>query len=200
MLAREVRIVDTSIVAGLQNGTAFFASTSLLAIGAAFALLTTSDQVLQVMQELPLGPNTQRAVWEVKALGLLAIYALNAGLQFVVTYWGHMLGINIETDMRRALFSHLQKLSFRFYDNNKTGHLVSRMSTDLFDIGEVAHHVVGGARLGPADGAVAGVEDRGGVRRALRQDDRAGPVAPLGDGMQWVVGHRFRPLVLAAAP
>ena len=75
MLAREVRIVDTSIVAGLQNGTAFFASTSLLAIGAAFALLTTSDQVLQVMQDLPLGPGAPRAVWEVKALGLLAIYA-----------------------------------------------------------------------------------------------------------------------------
>ena len=75
MLARDVRIVDTSIVAGLQNGTAFFASTSLLAIGAAFALLTTSDEVLQVMQDLPLGPNTPRAVWEVKALGLLAIYA-----------------------------------------------------------------------------------------------------------------------------
>lgn len=72
--------------------------------------------------------------------GLLGVFALNAGLMFVVTYWGHMLGINIETEMRRRLFEHLQKLSFSFFDGHKTGHLMSRMSTDLFDIGEVAHH------------------------------------------------------------
>lgn len=71
---------------------------------------------------------------------LLVIYGVNSALQFVVTYWGHVLGINIETDMRRALFNHIQKLSFRFFDNHKTGHLMSRISTDLFDIGEMAHH------------------------------------------------------------
>jgi uncharacterized membrane protein len=75
MLKREVRIVDTAIIAGLQNGTAFFASTSLLAIGAAFALLTTSEQVLSVVRDLPLGVIPSRAAWEVKALALLAIYA-----------------------------------------------------------------------------------------------------------------------------
>lgn len=72
--------------------------------------------------------------------GLLLVYCLTAALQFIVAYWGHMLGINIETDMRRRMFNHLQKLSFRFYDNHKTGHLLSRISTDLWDIGEVAHH------------------------------------------------------------
>ena len=72
--------------------------------------------------------------------GMLGIYVLNSVLQFIVNYWGHMLGINIETDMRRHLFDHIQKLSFRFFDNQKTGHLMSRMSTDLFDIGEMAHH------------------------------------------------------------
>jgi ATP-binding cassette subfamily B protein len=71
---------------------------------------------------------------------LLAIYALNTGLQYVVTYWGHMLGINIETDMRRKLFDHIQKLSFRFFDNTKTGHLIARITNDLAEIGEVAHH------------------------------------------------------------
>ncbi len=71
---------------------------------------------------------------------LLLIYAVNTILSYIVTYWGHMLGINIETDMRRALFDHIQKLSFRFFDNNKTGHLLSRMTNDLFEIGEVAHH------------------------------------------------------------
>jgi ATP-binding cassette subfamily B protein len=71
---------------------------------------------------------------------LLAVYVLNTLLQYIVTYWGHMLGINIETDMRRKVFEHLQKLSFRFFDNAKTGHLVARITTDLQDIGEIAHH------------------------------------------------------------
>jgi ATP-binding cassette subfamily B protein len=73
-------------------------------------------------------------------IGLLAIYALNTVLNYVVTYWGHMLGINIETDMRRKMFGHIQKLSFRFFDNHKTGHLIGHITNDLNDIGEVAHH------------------------------------------------------------
>lgn len=72
--------------------------------------------------------------------GLLVIYLVNSGLMAVVTYWGHMLGINIETEMRRKAFEHLQKLSFRFYDNHKTGHLVARVTKDLEEVGEVAHH------------------------------------------------------------
>ena len=72
--------------------------------------------------------------------GLLAVYVLNAGLLGVVTYWGHMLGINIETEMRRRAFDHLQKLSFRYFDNQKTGHLVARLTKDLEEVGEVAHH------------------------------------------------------------
>lgn len=71
---------------------------------------------------------------------LLGVYALNTALQYVVTYWGHMLGINIETDMRTTLFDHIQKLSFRYFDNTKTGHLIARITTDLQDIGELAHH------------------------------------------------------------
>jgi ATP-binding cassette, subfamily B, bacterial len=79
---------------------------------------------------------------------LLAVYLLNSLLMIVVTYWGHKLGISIETEMRRRSFDHLQKLSFRFYDNNKTGHLVGRVTKDLEEIGEVAHH-------GPEDAFVA---------------------------------------------
>ena len=71
---------------------------------------------------------------------LLVIYAINTGLMAIVTYWGHMLGINIETDMRRAAFNHLQKLSFSYFDNQKTGHIVGRLTKDLEEIGEVAHH------------------------------------------------------------
>ncbi|WP_055108589.1 ABC transporter ATP-binding protein [Paenibacillus ihumii] len=74
------------------------------------------------------------------SVGLLCVYALNTVLNYIVTYWGHMLGINIETDMRRKMFEHIQKLSFRFFDNHKTGHLVGRVTNDLNEIGELAHH------------------------------------------------------------
>ncbi|OLP55338.1 multidrug ABC transporter ATP-binding protein [Rhizobium rhizosphaerae] len=74
------------------------------------------------------------------SIGLLLIYIVNTGLMATVTYWGHMLGINIETDMRRLAFEHVQKLSFRYFDNEKTGHLIGRLTKDLEEIGEVAHH------------------------------------------------------------
>ncbi|MEH3118586.1 MAG: ABC transporter ATP-binding protein [Methylorubrum populi] len=74
------------------------------------------------------------------AAGLTLLYVANAGLMAVVTYWGHVLGINIETEMRARAFDHLQKLSFRFFDGQKTGHLVARVTKDLEEIGEVAHH------------------------------------------------------------
>jgi ATP-binding cassette subfamily B protein len=73
-------------------------------------------------------------------MGLTLLYVANAGLMVVVTYWGHVLGINIETEMRARAFDHLQKLSFRFFDGQKTGHLVARITKDLEEIGEVAHH------------------------------------------------------------
>jgi len=71
---------------------------------------------------------------------LLGIFVISSVMHYVVTYYGHKLGINIETDMRKKLFDRIQRLSFRFFDNNKTGHLVSRMTNDLMDIGEIAHH------------------------------------------------------------
>lgn len=74
------------------------------------------------------------------ACGLLVIYVLNAGLMAVVTYWGHMLGINIETEMRAKAFEHLTTLSWRWYDRTRTGKLVARVTRDLEEIGEVAHH------------------------------------------------------------
>ncbi|MCM3239739.1 ABC transporter ATP-binding protein/permease [Heyndrickxia oleronia] len=72
--------------------------------------------------------------------GLLVLYIMSTFLQYIVNYWGHKLGINIETDMRQQLFQHVQKQSFRFFDNTKTGHIMSRITNDLFDIGELAHH------------------------------------------------------------
>lgn len=74
------------------------------------------------------------------SIGLLLLYLISSSMQFVVNYWGHKLGINIETDMRRELFHHVQRQSFRFFDNTKTGHIMSRVTNDLMDIGELAHH------------------------------------------------------------
>lgn len=71
---------------------------------------------------------------------LVAAYLLRAGFQYFVGYWGHVLGVNMEADMRRELFGHLQKLPFRFYDRNRTGQLMSRVVNDLFEVVELAHH------------------------------------------------------------
>lgn len=71
---------------------------------------------------------------------LLAAYALRSVMYFVVTYWGHMMGVRIEADIRRDLFGHMQDLSFSFYDRNRTGQLMSRATNDLFEITELAHH------------------------------------------------------------
>lgn len=81
---------------------------------------------------------------------LIAAYLLRAGLQYIVCYWGHTFGVLVEADIRRDLFSHLQTLSFGFYDKNRTGHLMSRMTAELFDITELAHH-------GPEDLFISGV-------------------------------------------
>ncbi len=81
---------------------------------------------------------------------LLAAYVLRSLLQYVVCYWGHTFGVLVEADIRRDLFSHLQTLSFGFYDKNRTGHLMSRMTAELFDITELAHH-------GPEDIFISGV-------------------------------------------
>ncbi|SEK39855.1 ATP-binding cassette, subfamily B [Carnobacterium iners] len=74
------------------------------------------------------------------SLLLLLLYMVNTVLQYIVVYFGHTLGVNIETDMRRELYSHLQKQPFGYYDNKKTGKLMARLTTDLFEISEVAHH------------------------------------------------------------
>lgn len=74
-------------------------------------------------------------------MGALAVaYLLKGGFYYIVTYWGHLLGVRMEADIRRDLFSHMQDLSFSFYDKNRTGQLMSRVTGDLFEITELAHH------------------------------------------------------------
>ncbi len=79
------------------------------------------------------------AFFTVMAL-LLLCYAVRAVMEFVVTYLGHMMGVRIEADIRSDLFRHMQDLSFSFYDKNRTGQLMSRVTNDLFEITELAHH------------------------------------------------------------
>ena len=71
---------------------------------------------------------------------LIGAYVLKGGLYYIVTYWGHLLGVRMEADIRRDLFAHMQDLSFSFYDKNRTGQLMSRVTGDLFEITELAHH------------------------------------------------------------
>lgn len=73
-------------------------------------------------------------------LGLLIIYLLRMGLSYFVQYQGHMMGVKMQEKMRSDLFAHIEKLPFSFFDNNETGKIMTRMTSDLFDIVELAHH------------------------------------------------------------
>ena len=75
----------------------------------------------------------------VMAIVLIA-FVIRSILFFVVCYWGHTFGIRVEADIRRDLFAHMQELGFDFYDKNRTGQLMSRLTTDLFELTELAHH------------------------------------------------------------
>ena len=71
---------------------------------------------------------------------VVAAFLLRSVLYYVVCYWGHTFGIRVEADIRRDLFAHMQELGFDFYDKNRTGQLMSRLTTDLFEVTELAHH------------------------------------------------------------
>ena len=81
---------------------------------------------------------------------VLVAFVLRALLTYVICYWGHTFGILVEADIRRDLFRHMQELSFDYFDRNRTGQLMSRLTADLFDITELAHH-------GPEDIFISGV-------------------------------------------
>ena len=74
------------------------------------------------------------------ALGLLAMYIIQSLCKYYVSYQGHMMGANMERDMRQQLFDHYEKLSFSYYSQNNSGQMMSKLVSDLFDIAEFAHH------------------------------------------------------------
>ena len=81
--------------------------------------------------------------------GAFGAFVVRSLLLYIINYWGHVLGVRMEADIRRDIFSHIQELSFSFYDKVRTGKLMSRVTTDLFDITELAHH-------GPEDVLISG--------------------------------------------
>lgn len=85
-------------------------------------------------------PNQAMRTFFIAMGAMLIAFFVRTAAQWVVTYLGHLTGVHIEADMRAAIFAHMQKLGFSFYDKNRTGLLMSRVTTDLFDITELAHH------------------------------------------------------------
>ena len=85
-------------------------------------------------------PNNKLRLLITWAIILLVIYVIKLALNYFVAYWGHMVGVGMQADMRRDVFNHLEELPLTYFDNNKTGTIMSRIISDLMDISELAHH------------------------------------------------------------
>ena len=85
-------------------------------------------------------PNGKYGVFFGLMIAAAIAYVLRAGLNYIVCYFGHTFGIRVEADIREDLFRHMQELSYDFYDANRTGQLMSRLTADLFELTELAHH------------------------------------------------------------
>ncbi len=116
-------------------------------IDIAYPLLT--QYILKtLLPEMTIDPTLVR-VFVYLILGAFLAYVVRTLLLYIINYWGHLLGVRMEADIRRDIFSHIQELQFSFYDRVRTGKLMSRVTTDLFDITELAHH-------GPEDVLISG--------------------------------------------
>ena len=85
-------------------------------------------------------PNQQYQTFFLVMAAMMAAFLVRALLYYVIAYWGHTFGILVEADIRRDLFTHVQELDVSFFDHNRTGQLMSRLTSDLFEITELAHH------------------------------------------------------------
>lgn len=111
--------------------------------------LLTQYILRTLMPEMKLDNSLLSVFFMLLVFALLA-YLIRTVMQYVVNYWGHLLGVRMEADMRRDIFAHIQTLPYSFYDRIRTGKLLSRVTTDLFDITELAHH-------GPEDVLISGM-------------------------------------------
>ena len=105
----------------------------IAAIDLAFPLITRSALY-------DLLPNQMYRTFFIITAAIVVCYLLRSALNYIISYYGHTFGIRVEADIRSDLFHHMQKLSFDFYDKNRTGQLMSRLTTDLFELTEFAHH------------------------------------------------------------
>ena len=118
----------------------FFTDMFFAMLGAAITLVIPLivRYITSTVVEKPL----EQATGEIIRLGILmiAMVLVEMYCNFYIAYYGHVMGARIEHDMRNEIFGHYQKLSFAFFDNQKVGHLLSRITSDLFDISELLHH------------------------------------------------------------
>ena len=108
-------------------------ATLIAAVDLAFPLVTR-DALYRMLPEKLYG------VFFTVVIAMVVCYLLRSVLQYIVAYYGHTFGIRVEADIRADLFAHMQKLGFDFYDRNRTGQLMNRLTGDLFDLTELAHH------------------------------------------------------------
>ena len=110
------------------------ASLAVSTIGIFYPILTRS-----MVNEFTDGAkNYKLIVWG--GIGLLALYVIRMLLNYFIQYEGHVMGVKMQAQMRREMFDHLQKLPYKYYDDNETGKIMSRMTNDLFEVSELAHH------------------------------------------------------------
>lgn len=115
-------------------------ATLVAAVDVAFPLLT-NYLLKKLFPEIEqTGSKHLITLFAVMIGAIFAAYIVRAIMLYIVNYWGHMFGVRVEADMRRDIFSHIQTLPFSFYDKIRTGKLLSRATTDLFEISELAHH------------------------------------------------------------
>ena len=85
-------------------------------------------------------PNQKYGIIVIAGIAVLVLYVVRSMLRYFVQYYGHQIGVRMQSQMRRDLFAHLQRLPYRFYDNNETGRIMTRLTSDLFEVCELAHH------------------------------------------------------------
>ncbi len=99
----------------------------------------TFPYISKMSMEKYLPENEYKTFFTVMVI-MVSAYIVRAFLYYIITYWGHRMGVYMEADMRSVLFTHIEGLSFRYFDKHRTGQLMSRVTNDLFEIAELAHH------------------------------------------------------------
>ena len=120
------------------NHKALFAVDILCAVGIAAIDLTFPLVTRKALYDLL--PNQLYRTFFFIMLAVAGSYVLRTFLNYIVAYYGHTFGIRVEADIRKDLFAHMQELSFDYYDRNRTGKLMARLTSDLFELTELAHH------------------------------------------------------------